>query len=445
MYTAEQKEAKKETEISKRSDQSHSDGLQSYEYQPPLGSTYIGKVYPRVFQLNFNITADHANSKSFPQLYCIDPDPIIQHDSLQDPILAQAIFSPTGAQILLTAYPALIDGRRLGLGACPNRPSIVYCIDANGDDKQQQQQQSDQETESIETSPGCAIKEASFLRPQKWRKLSRQGFSGRAPSIASAGKCVWLECRSGGPHRGSDVIYSVDPSDLDGKHEIRCEIDQINLPSSQKAFPGLFVDTTLTKSCSLSRFDAIAITTIWGSRQTIVLHRMGHSNTPVEVTSPSVSVANHISERDQMWNYNLLCTNGDDLLVAVRSSPICAQQILLGRVSEKDGQVEVNWNLVKSMDEQWQDEKPIRELKQSTLATILDIESPTVKGTENKQSIEAILLSPTSSGKPSPFMLELHGGPHGSSLTAFSPALAAICLSGCESQILEKYLMDVLG
>lgn len=428
LYTAEEKERSKETDIGKRRKEEKSDGLESYEYRPQLGSTYIGKFYPKVFQLKFNLKAGNP-----PQLYYIDPSQIEERDSIRDPILSQAIFSPDAEQILLTAYPALIDGRRLGLAACPNRPSIVYCIDG----KPSKKRHDDSTDEKEVTNNNYTIKDALAWKPEKWRRLSREGYSGRGGAIVSKNKCVWLECRSGGPHNGSDVIYSVDPSDLDGKHQISCEIDEIDVPKSQTAFPGLFVDTTLTRSCSLSRLDAIAITTIWGSRQTIVLHRLGQDSVPIELTPLGISVANQASEVEQPWSYNLLCTNGNDLLIAVRSSPICPQQILIGRISEKQGQPQAEWSLIKSMDESWQDEKAIRDLKQSALAKIIPIPTTGVKEDVNDQSIEAILLSPSTSDNPLPLLLELHGGPHGSSLTAFSPALAAICLSGCECTLLR--------
>lgn len=349
-----------------------------------------------------------------------------ERDSIRDPILSQAIFTSDGEQILLTAYPALIDGRRLGLGACPNRPSIVYCIDGNASGKKN----NDSSEEKEAASNSSTIKDALVWKPQDWRRLSRDGYSGRAPAVASKDKCVWLECRSGGPHNGSDVIFSVKPSD--GKSQIACEIDEIDVPKSETAFPGLFADTILTRSCTLSKLDSIAITTIWGSRQTIVVHRVGQDGAPIEVTPLGVSIANQVSEVEQPWNYNLLCTNGNDLMIAVRSSPVTPQQILVGRLSEREGQLQAEWNLIKSMDESWQDEKAIRDLKQSALAKIIPIPTTGVKEDVNDQSIEAVLLSPSVSDKPLSVLLEIHGGPHGTSLTAFSPALAAICLSGCE-------------
>ena len=183
LYTAEEKEPTKETDISKRRKGEESDGLESYEYRPQLGSAYIGKFYPKVFQLNFNLASESGSSA---QLYSIDPDLVAKQDSLRDPILSQAIFSPNGDQVLLTAYPALIDGRRLGLGACSNRPSIVYSI--NGNASEDQKNNSSEEKEA--SSNNSIIKNALNWKPQNWHRLSREGESGRAPAVASKDKCV---------------------------------------------------------------------------------------------------------------------------------------------------------------------------------------------------------------------------------------------------------------
>lgn len=49
--------------------------------------------------------------------------------------------------------------------------------------------------------------------------------------------------------------------------------------------------------------------------------------------------------------------------------------------------------------------------------------------------VETILLQPAvkdASGEIPPCVTYPHGGPHGTSITAFSPSIAALALEGCE-------------
>lgn len=352
LYTAERKEPKRQVNLARRLYREGKDGLEGYEYRPPLGSLFKGRRDPSTFLLCFNL-----GSEQRPSLYQISPESVSgwvgERQLLREALLGQAIFSASGQHIMLTAYPPLQDGRRLGLSACTNRPSAIFriMVDVSND--------TEEVTRGLHDDCGTSVSLYTW-RPSKWQQLSRSSFSGRSPTLGPDHTCLWLESESGGAHRDCDSLWSWHESEYHNQ-TLTCQIPFQTLPDRTSKWPGLFADR-LSRCCALAAFNALALTTIWGSRRTIVVHPAIQEGRVIEVTPLGLSVDAAVGKSSgaeaeqscddghELWSYTLLCTDGQSLLMATRSSPSRPQQVLLGRAQANGN---VKWALVRDVGADW--------------------------------------------------------------------------------------------
>lgn len=336
LYSAEAKAPKKSADWASREPKLGSDGLENFEYEPSLGEGFDGQNRPTLFLLKM-------------QRHCDQDMRIVQIGSgefLESAALfGQASFHPGGKKIVLVAHLPIVDGRRLGVAACTNRPSIV--CEADIDHVELERLWRLDKEDHFQTDKARPY----VWNPKHWNRISRLGFSARSPRYLNLqGTCAWLESEQGGAHRDCDALVCND-----GKGQITVEIPIQDLPSPQNDWPGLFSDN-LSDCCALRDGDttALVMTTIWGSRRTIVLYALGTGGNPVEITPLKLSLGTRdkMDER-QLWSYSLLCTNNKDTLVAVRSSPSQAQQILIGHITN-DWNVE--WSLAKDLFDEWEED-----------------------------------------------------------------------------------------
>ncbi|UZJ54196.1 hypothetical protein CBS101457_003516 [Exobasidium rhododendri] len=410
LYSAEANKPSREVDIISRKEGS---GLQDWEYQAPLGEKFGGQIRPTVFLLKL-----HLQTGEGAKLQCLAVPSGGDDRELSSALLGQAVFSSSGKAIFLTAYPTLQDGRRLGIIYCSNRPAAIYRIMVE---------------ESVRGDEGDKdAAQFSVWTPQTWSRLSATGFSARSPrSKAERDTCFWLQSEEGGAHRDCDAIISSDES---GK--TREEIPIQSTPSKSSGWPGLFVDQ-LRGSCLLQKVGGMATDTIWGSRKTIVLHLFQSNSTPIDLTplGSTLSIYQSEKEEEQVWSYTLLCTDGEDTIIASRSSPTQPQQILVGVLQSTARKVPV---LAATPD------FPAKPLYLSLTVTqsmtdifALDACHSGVEEIEATQSMEegdlaiqTVVLRSRGSSTDGPCILFPHGGPHSTFTTDWSPSNAALSLQG---------------
>ena len=252
---------------------------------------------------------------------------------LSTALFGQAVFSTSGKDIYVTAYPTLLDGRRLGIVYCSNRPAVVYRASVG-------------ESRGVKVGDKEAEAERAWV-PDEWTRLSLSGYSARSPR-ARAGQdgCFWLQSEEGGAHRDCDSLFS----------QAGVEIPIQATPDVSTGWPGLYVDQ-LRRSCLLEKVQGLATDSIWGSRKAIVLHRFGSNTAPTLLTplDDALALDQTPEERGLPWSYTLLCTDDVDTLVAVRSSPLHPQQLLVGKLDEKGSSID--WVIARRFAEEWQDDK----------------------------------------------------------------------------------------
>lgn len=178
-YSAEAKPRNKTVDIASRKTK---DSFNDWEYKPGLGEQAASLVQPTIYLLNFNLSSGEE-----PTLSRLAIDDTETDQSLSTSLFGQAVFSSTGEDIFVTAYPTLLDGRRLGVAFCTNYPSIVYKA-------------------SVEKDSGGKIGDKDAIaenlwHPHKWTRLSSAGFSARSPrSLGEENDCFFLQSESGGAH-----------------------------------------------------------------------------------------------------------------------------------------------------------------------------------------------------------------------------------------------------
>lgn len=321
LYSAEANAASKEVDIASR--KSH-DGLQAWEYRAPLGEKFAGQIEPSVFLIQFNV-----KSRGELRICCLAAAKDEKDAAISTALFGQAVFSSSGKEVYLTAYPTLLDGRRLGIIYCSNRPSVIFKA-------------------PIDFAAGGSIKDADAVKnklwhPSEWSRLSSLGFSARNPRAKSTGGCIWLQAEQGGAHNDCDSLVSSD-----SKGTITEEISIVDIPDLKSPFPGLYA-TSLKRSCVMDKSQMIMLDTIWGSNRAVVAHQVGSKLLPSAISQATAS------QDTPLWSYAFLCSDGSDTVLATRSSPLHPQQVVIATISSvKD---DMDWKVVYDAASQWRDEQ----------------------------------------------------------------------------------------
>lgn len=305
----------------------------AWDYAPGLGELSGGLMRPTVFMLDFKM-----DSKDGPHLCRLAVDDQKSDKVLSSAIFGQAIFSSSGTDVLLTAYPTIQDGRRLGLIYCTSKPSAIYRA-------------------SIEKNCGgeVADKEAvtkNAWMPRSWTRLSSRGVSARSPrSLGSEDPCIWLQCEEGGAHKHCDALVSCS----DG--QVTVEIPVVSVPDAMTGWAGLYSDTQLPKSCLLRNGYLFVADTIQGCTKVLIGYEIGSKRNPTILTpmAGELNLSQTAREKSLIWSYKLLCTDGDNTIVAVRSSSLYPDQLLVGAL-EQDW-TKVKWTIIRNMKTQWEDDR----------------------------------------------------------------------------------------
>lgn len=328
LYSAEANSPSKTVDISSRKSK---DTLNDWEYKPGLGEQTGGMVQPTIFLLRFNLSNNEG-----PTLSKLSAKEDGSDQALSTAIFGQAVFSSTGKDILVTAYPTLLDGRRLGVTFCTNYPSIVYRA-------------------SIEKGSGGKIDDKDAIAnnpwyPQKWLRLSMTGFSARSPrSVGVEGDCFFLQSEEGGAHRDCDaLVYST-------KGQMRIEVPFQQCPDRSTRWAGLYSDAQLPRSCLLNTLGGLVTDTILDCSKIIILIKFESQSAPIDLTPTAQDLEQSAIEKKFLWNYRVLCTDGEDTILAVRSAPQHPDQLLVG-VVEPDGN-KAKWSIIHRIASQWEKEK----------------------------------------------------------------------------------------
>ncbi|TFY73172.1 hypothetical protein EWM64_g10840 [Hericium alpestre] len=156
----------------------------------------------------------------------------------------------------------------------------------------------------------------------------------------------------------------------------------------------------------------IVTQTAEGSRTTIVL---------IDAESPSnvkrVTSAKNDSVEDALWSWNFLGTDGHAQFLCARSSPIRPNELLLGTV---DDHLTVIWKVLDAPVLPSAVEQALKSLQ----ASIIQV--------PDRHPVETILVKESKgiSAELKPLATFIHGGPHSTSFTAFTPSVAALALQG---------------
>ncbi|KAF8438494.1 Alpha/Beta hydrolase protein [Boletus edulis BED1] len=345
------------------------------------------------------------------------PTPSVTALSLEQPphtpvIFGQATFV-TETRLYVTGYEQTGDGKLLGVKHCFNRPTGIWelVLPSENPDKA--------------TTTACK----SF-------KLETGGRSGRSPRVLFDKDRVpttlfWLSNPLGGPHASTVSLYA---RDLKGVTKDRLLVDVVYDPSDQE-FPGLYTEYSLPDSPFL-RFDDkayIVVQSLWRSRPTLI---------SIDVENGHVIDLTPVLDGQPLYSWNLLGTDGVRSVICARSTPTTPPETVLLTLSQDKfpGTVQVL-------------DRPFisQELKKA-----LDGLDARIIPVPNRHPVETIVVrskEPVQGHKP--FCLTIvHGGPHASSVTSFTPGVLAYALEGYTVSLPnytgsmgfgEKYIQNLLG
>ncbi|KAG5350725.1 hypothetical protein C0989_009517 [Termitomyces sp. Mn162] len=359
------------------------DPYKKFRYTPQFGEGIAGKCRPTIF------------------LFCWKNGPgghvrvLTSLSVTSEALFGQVIFSTRGDVLYATGYEYTSDHRLLGIKHCLNRPSGIWEL-----------------TPSFLSIDDILSNESKPLECSA-RKLTSSHLSCRSPRIFSYdGKStlLWLSHPSGGAHAATSLIYSLDiTSQVDARKITAPLVDSVLKPE-QGAFPGLYPDPNLSTYPTLQLYKSSApylIThSIWGSRTTVLL-----------ISTADGTVKDLTPEDGSLYSWKVLNTDGQTRVVCSRSTPISPHELVLGEFS-KTG--EISW----------------RVLHKPTLPPRLEEELSNIRASvipiPERYPIETIVIqsavAPQNESEIRPCITIPHGGPHGTTTTAFNPANVALAL-----------------
>lgn len=386
------------------------DQYDRFRYTPHFGEGFPGKKRPTLYLLRLQ-SSKEENEDEVPS----NLSPLSFPQFAVPTLLGQAVFISED-RIIATGYEYMRSGRLLGLKGCLNRPTGVWQFDLSKSDN------------DLEKLSAISI-----------QRLTPSSLSARSPRVLSRStgqsKAIWIANTLGGAHASCSSIHSLDIAT--GKE--RTLVDIVWEPT-QGGFPGLYTDFSLPSSpfLEIGSTNFLVTHSTWSSRFTVLLVNLETGE--VKDLTPD--------QDDLLYSWTVLCTDGRNRIICVRSSFSIPPEVVLGSFDEN---LTISWQVLS---------KPTLNLERkhnqynsilSCLICTYEVESllKTIKATVIKipdhHPVETVLvrtiqevpdkLEGASASKPC--VASPHGGPHANVGTFFTASYIALALEGCESILFQ--------
>ncbi|KAI6160299.1 Alpha/Beta hydrolase protein, partial [Pisolithus thermaeus] len=301
-------------------------------------------------------------------------------------VFGQASFA-TETQIFVTGYEQTADRRLLGIKGCFNRPSSIWELSLTD--------QSD--TDTIY----CAANKIEI--PDRSSRSPRIFFDGNKKPCT----VVWLSNPTFGPHASTVSLYTYDL----GEKLPRVLIE----PEQTNDFPGLYTEYNLIDNPFIRKSGEetyIVTQSLWRSRTKVVSIAL----TGGYVSDETKTLDSH-DDRQSLYNWSLLSSDGNGSMVCSRSTPTSPPQVVLLTIENSV------FAKIQVLD------KPVFPTK---LRQEVGKLASYVVPVPNRYPTESVVISskePPKDQKPICVTI-VHGGPHAASITAFTPSVLALALEG---------------
>lgn len=220
-----------------------------FAYAPTFGEKFPGSQNPALFLL----VLSNSPFQLFKSTSSASLHQLTGPTSFPATSFGQALFLPdlpefpTTPQVLATGYSTLLDGRKLGLVYCANRPAGIYELLV---------------TSSASKWEVCAT--TCQTPPELSCRSPRILYRSAKSNVDSI--LVFLSNKVGGPHSSCAQLHAT--SLTKGNTTILVPI--VERASEPEGFPGLYVDQ-LPRSpfvlCGSPAIPHVVLTSIWGSRK----------------------------------------------------------------------------------------------------------------------------------------------------------------------------------
>ncbi|KIM65541.1 hypothetical protein SCLCIDRAFT_22710 [Scleroderma citrinum Foug A] len=389
-----------------------------FRYTPNFGEGLYTRKRPTLYIFRWREpTAD----TSVPTTRIPKKDLSLMAISLSQPPMIPVFFGQasfaTESQIFATGYELTADGRILGIKACFNRPSSIWELflpSQNG--------KPDAETISCTAN-----------------KIEIPGRSCRSPRILfdknrNPITVFWLSNPTFGPHASTVSLHSYNLIDKSPPSVLLASETSDN----GDGFPGLYAEFNLLEDPFIEREGkgtCLITQSLWQSRTELV---------SVAVSDGYIFNETHHTPPDlpPFSNWNLLASDGYGSVVCSRSTPTSPPHVVLLNM-EGNG----SFGTPVIIDE------PVLS---THLQQALDRLSASIIPIPHRYPTETIVIQSkesTEEQKPTCVTI-IHGGPHTTSTTAFTPAVLALALEGYTVSMPnytgsmgfgEKYIQKLLG
>ncbi|BGP35364.1 hypothetical protein JCM10296v2_007200 [Rhodotorula toruloides] len=400
-----------------------------FVYTADWGETFTGKKSPTLFLLllpNSPFASLLSSPSSKPSIHRLTQDGKASY--------GQPSFLPDSQdgspRVVATGYEELRDGRKLGIVYCTNRVARVWVLECGTGEKdcEEGKEEGKEKTfEVIKTIP---------VSPADRSSRSPRVVPSSSSTDATQTQIVYLSNILGSVHASCAQLHLATLSS--SSVEDRALVKQVNAPTSDDDFPGLYIDQLplqpFVRSSQGEEGWSVVAASSWRSRRVPLLISLQTgrvtSLAPWPAAHPESDAAlPYLSaKQDELESFAVLGTDGGRRVVGVRSGCGAVGRVVvadLGEKGEGKGEKEVEWRVVREAG------------VSDELATALSRVSYTVLPLPHFAPSELILVSPipidpTAESRPNlpPLIVYPHGGPHSAYTTDFSYAVAAHVLAG---------------
>ncbi|GAA5863675.1 hypothetical protein JCM8547_003689 [Rhodosporidiobolus lusitaniae] len=434
VYTAEEPARKPDSKSSRP-------GREKFEYEADFGETFTGK---RMSMLFLFLLPESPMSALVAKEDEKEDRATLHRLTFPETVAAtwfgQPVFLPSASEdklaLVATGYSSLGDGRKLGIVYCQNRPARVYALSAE-----------------IQEEKDDDDKPKKVYRVSTATPFSPEDRSSRSPRVvpsssSSSPEIVYLSNPLGGPHASCGQLHLATLSSISSPAspcsfrvaEERILVPVVDIPNakspgagtSSDPFPGLYVDQLpLEPFLQTKKGYSVVMSSIWRSRRVPLLVDLLSGKVTNLAPWPAAKEEEDAAlpylylskdgKEDELGSFTVVGTDGKDRVVALRSSPISAPMLVVGRVVE-EGFAE--WKVVSETG-----------LSKKASAALSKL-SYTVLPLPKIAPTELILISPAdvpidptreATLNLPPLITQPHGGPHSTVCTEynFSAAVAA--------------------